>query len=45
MINQNYSFHIFLNTNRASKKAFNLKFENVSFTKFPKKHINDKICY
>ena len=26
-------------------KRLNFKFENVSFTKLSKKHINDKKCY
>ena len=49
MINQNYFFHIFVTTSKASNnKNVYFKFENESFTKLPKKilmirHVTDKV--
>ena len=45
MINKNYLFHILiLQIKPVIIKTFNVKFENLSFTKLPK-NINDKTFY
>ena len=38
MVNKDYLFHIFVTINKASIKAFNFKFENLSFTNLSKKY-------
>ena len=39
MVNQNYLFHILVTKiDPVIKKTLNLKFENISFTKLPKKY-------